>query len=119
MRAAWVVVVAIAGCGPSDREQDCAKVREILVPPQRTDVPRRYWSYDKPDSGAQIVDMSPYDKLKQTTWLTGEVRDAVKGFVDETGWTSYTPYSVESKPTSATETLFRMCKVPGTIGVVK
>jgi hypothetical protein len=111
------MVVVIAGCGPSDREQDCAKVREILVPPQRTDVPRRYWSYDKP--GAQVVDMSPYDKLKQTTWRTGEVRDAVRGFIDESGWISYTPYYDASKAASATETLFRMCKVPGTIGVTR
>ena len=112
IRFAILVAVLVAGCGPSDRERDCAEVRKILTAPNPTDMPRRYWDYEPKAGEAAILDMSPYDKLRKLEFRDPAVRDAVKAYVTDTGWTFYTPYSAEAEASSSKATLAKLCGLP-------
>jgi hypothetical protein len=109
-----VMVVAVAaGCGPSDRERDCAEVRAILQARDPTDPPRRYWDYSPGHRGSDaIFDASPYERLRQTHFRDPAVQSAVRAFVDETGWTFYTPYSVEAETSGSKARLAKLCGLP-------
>lgn len=110
MRLAAAMVVLFVGCGPTDRERDCAKVRAILEAPNPTDPPRRYWDYSRPQRGsAAIFDPSPYTRLREQHFRDPEVQSAVRAFVDETGWTFYTPYSAEAETSSSKARLGKLC----------
>jgi hypothetical protein len=55
---AAVAAVVITGCGPSERERDCAEMRAMLEP-HANDRPRRYYDYGKaPADTARIVDLA-------------------------------------------------------------
>ena len=98
----WLVVaIAVAACGRSDRARDCDALREVIQLRTASDIPRRYDDDSKPDDHPPIkrdmimVDLS---RLKAMTWRDAQVRAAVTAYVDEHGWTTYTPYSTASKP---------------------
>lgn len=106
-----VMVVAVAGgCGPSDRDRDCAEVRAILEAPNPTDPPRRYWDYSPAQRGsAAIFEASPYERLRKKHFRDREVQAAVRAFVDENGWTFYTPYSTEAETSGSKARLAELC----------
>ena len=110
-----LVLVALLGCdkGQTDRERDCAEVRKILMGPNPTDMPRRYWEYDPAKRGsAALLDMSPFDRLRKLEYRDAGVRDAVNAYVSDTGWTFYTPYSAEAETSSSRTTLAKLCGLP-------
>jgi heme/copper-type cytochrome/quinol oxidase subunit 1 len=102
MRRLLLAVLLLAGC-KSDRERDCAQVRDILGD---GGMPRRYYDYS--DKNAVIVDMQPYERLKHATWRTTEIREAATAAFDS-GWTMYTPYSADA--TSGLDKLRALCKL--------
>jgi hypothetical protein len=110
-----LLCAVLAACGPSAREQDCAEVRKILEAPNPTGMPRRYWDYAPKQGEAAIVDMSPLDRLRKLDYRDGEVRDAVKAYVNDTGWTVYSPYSTEADMASSKGRLAKLCGLQQTI----
>lgn len=108
-----MVVAVAAGCGPSDRERDCAEVRAILDAPNPTDPPRRYWDYSPAHRGSgAIFDPSPYERLRKKHFRDPAVKSAVRAFVDENGWTFYTPYSAKAETSSSKARLAEICGLP-------
>ena len=52
--------------------------------------------------------------MKKLSYRDAEVRDAVHAFVDDTGWTFYTPYSAEAEESSSRARLAKLCGLPQT-----
>lgn len=94
-------------CGPSTRDADCARVREILDP--KPTPPRRTYDYAAPAP----AEAPPFERLRQATWTDDEVRTAVKAAVDEAGpILSYSPYRAASDPPRAIDHLAGLCGIP-------
>src|SRR6188474_3160259 len=89
--AALVVVVAVAACGPSDREHDCAEVRAIV-------------DTERPGQ---------FDRLRRVHYRDAEVRDAVDAMLrnpsDRVAVLKPNP-SLDDMMT-ATERLASLCKL--------
>lgn len=101
------LLACAAACGPTPREADCARVREILDP--KPAPPRR--TYDH--AAAASAEIPPFERLRQAKWSSDEVRTAVEAAVEEAGPVlSYAPYRAASDPPRAIDHLAGLCGIP-------
>lgn len=99
------VALLLLGC-ETDRERDCATVRELLAPPQAP--PRRHYDYE----AEQTPTLPPFEQLRRATFKDDEVRAAVEAVLAETHWEFYSPYQVKNVPPSPADRLAELCGLP-------
>ena len=58
-----------------------------------------------------IFDPTTFDRLRAFDYRDKDVRDAALAFVSETGWTTYTPYSVEQQTSPTRTRLTTLCNL--------
>ena len=108
MKRVLLLLLALVAC-TSDRERDCAEVKRIIDAKDPLHPPRRHWEYEKPKGSTDVVDMSPFERLKKLDYRDAEVKRAVEDMVQETGWTVYSPYDANAKTKSAADRLAKLC----------
>jgi hypothetical protein len=106
-----LVLVAAIGCGPSDRDLDCAEVHKILAEAAEN-MPqlKRDGSWTP-----RIRDEQPMQQLRAKKYRDPEIGEAVREMIDETGWQFYTPYASEGQPARATARVAELCELPAAL----
>jgi hypothetical protein len=103
-----LVLVAAMGCGPSDRDLDCAEVHKILAEgAQNMPRLRRDGSWTP-----RLRDEQPMHLLREKKYRDPEIGDAVREMVNETGWQFYAPYATDGQPARATARVAELCDLP-------
>jgi hypothetical protein len=108
IRIAPLLTIIVVGCGPSDRDLDCAEVHKILAEAAEN-MPRL-----KRDGSwtPRLRDEQPMQLLRDKKYRDPEIGDAVRAMVDETGWQFYTPYAADGQPPRATARVAELCELP-------
>jgi hypothetical protein len=94
------LAAAVVGCKQSARDRDCAEVKRLLDHPFAT------------PPGADefgIWDPAPFESLKTMKYRDPAVREAAQDYVQESGWTVYTPYSAEAQTSNSHDRLAKLC----------